>query len=447
MRASPFLTKDNTDYASDIDGEVPSNDSSRNYSTPTYNDAISRSLSGIRVCVQERIPEESPTKKTPSPKSNKLVPFFSPFSKPRLRESETVIGEDATNDQSSLVRRATLRRQHFRKFVVIEIFDGGHKLRHWQCAEAVREIHRRTGADDTSSGTLTYRDIRQVFNDSHQVPSIEVRRCCLVVCFPPVTAVLLVDRVFVLVIEDLRIDSLIRDLEHVSLLYSSPKRARISKKAFEIIALETLLSAAFEQLNQDIVQLESEFTRIRTKLQKRNPTSLDLENLHDIKAPIKVYADRVKAFDKAFDELTGSPISMARMELTKLSKNPDLYETAAPVSDPNSDLELLLEFFDQEIDLFTERVNKIQQSINDAERLISLRLSLMRNRLINLEMSATLISAGIALGTCLSGLFGMNLRSGFEQSYVMFIVISVIVAVVTAASGFLVIYVWNTIRT
>lgn len=52
---------------------------------------------------------------------------------------------------------------------------------------------------------------------------------------------------------------------------------------------------------------------------------------------------------------------------------------------------------------FKIRVRHLKGSIDDSERLLTLRLAVMRNSLIKSELAATLLGAGLAVGTSISG--------------------------------------------
>jgi len=191
---------------------------------------------------------------------------------------------------------------------------------------------------------------------------------------------------------------------------------------------------AFNQLNQSIRQLEDEFESVRAKILQGRPRSVDLNRLHIIKEAIKMYADQVKAFDVAFDGLLANPEEMRLMELTKnhLFQNKgktDLNKSVHP------DLEILLEYFDQEMDQFTTRVTQLRQAIGNSEKLIGLRASIVRNKLIYINGFATIITFGTALGTSLAGIFTMNLRSYLEESYTAFVIVACVILAVQVVFG------------
>eukprot|EP00922_Rhytidocystis_sp_ex-Travisia-forbesii_P035858 GHVS01053224.1.p1 GENE.GHVS01053224.1~~GHVS01053224.1.p1 ORF type:complete len:631 (+),score=100.73 GHVS01053224.1:157-2049(+) len=459
-------------------------------------------------------------------------------------------------------------RAHQRSFVVIEVFHGRHRIHEWQCGDLLKAIHKDVQVSAAAnSGLLTYRDCRQVFSDiARPIPSIEIRRHCVVVCLPPVMGFVLHNKVYLLFIEELRGDSLIQHLVELTKVHStaalgkamdqsaagqggdvqtpaksggtkdswresraeakkeatevptaeqqeeasSLERPRLSVDAggtkdelvdaggtnderpqihrtgdkfssvvaegwelaaadtttsqtfgsasegllctslypFEYGAIECLISASFDQLHIDISDVEHQLEVINTKVKKRlSPSALLLEDLHSVKNPIALYDDRVTAFDKVLNELLSNPGDMSRMALSRLNEELlDLPQTAIKAAVVDADLEIMLEYFDQEMDQFTERVGHMREIVSNTERLISLRLALMRNKLIYLELAATILATGIAVGTCVTGIFGMNLQSGMEESHTSFLVAAIAVSVISVASLFVVAYVMYSIR-
>jgi hypothetical protein len=58
----------------------------------------------------------------------------------------------------------------------------------------------------------------------------------------------------------------------------------------------------------------------------------------------------------------------------------------------------------------------IEYSIDSSERFVSARLASQRNGLLRLDVTFTVITAAISLGSFVTGLFGMNLGSGAREA-------------------------------
>eukprot|EP00914_Ancora_sagittata_P011701 GHVO01022643.1.p1 GENE.GHVO01022643.1~~GHVO01022643.1.p1 ORF type:complete len:531 (+),score=98.48 GHVO01022643.1:66-1658(+) len=93
--------------------------------------------------------------------------------------------------------------QHHRKFDVIEIRAGRLKRLSLQTPELLREVHyhnKTKNLEDTKSGSLKLRDLRQVCTSTtigSERASIEARRNCVLINMPPFTkCIVLHDRVY-----------------------------------------------------------------------------------------------------------------------------------------------------------------------------------------------------------------------------------------------------------
>eukprot|EP01054_Gregarina_sp_Poly1_P001198 Gregarina_sp_Poly_1__1197@NODE_1294_length_4466_cov_41_127074_g249_i2_p3_GENE_NODE_1294_length_4466_cov_41_127074_g249_i2NODE_1294_length_4466_cov_41_127074_g249_i2_p3_ORF_typecomplete_len213_score26_89CorA/PF01544_18/5e11Helo_like_N/PF17111_5/0_0012Helo_like_N/PF17111_5/2_4e03Cep57_MT_bd/PF06657_13/4_7e02Cep57_MT_bd/PF06657_13/1_3e03Cep57_MT_bd/PF06657_13/0_34Dynein_C/PF18199_1/0_047SesA/PF17107_5/0_1Nucleoporin_FG2/PF15967_5/0_2_NODE_1294_length_4466_cov_41_127074_g249_i212731911 len=192
--------------------------------------------------------------------------------------------------------------------------------------------------------------------------------------------------------------------------------------------LEICVSAALGYMHNELVDLELVLQKANKKLLRRNPSVQRLEDLHSLKAPVQACADRIESLSQEFKDLLSSPDDINHMELTKLFFRPEFYHEDYSSIQPNANLEILLEFFDQEIDQFNMRCKNLLRSIDNTERLITLRLGVTRNKLVYYELAGTLITVGLNFGSCMSGIFGMNLANGYEDSNSTFWLVTALIA-------------------
>eukprot|EP00921_Rhytidocystis_pertsovi_P016927 GHVQ01026662.1.p1 GENE.GHVQ01026662.1~~GHVQ01026662.1.p1 ORF type:complete len:762 (-),score=130.21 GHVQ01026662.1:756-3041(-) len=123
---------------------------------------------------------------------------------------------------------------------------------------------------------------------------------------------------------------------------------------FEFGALEAVIGAAFEHLSRDLCIVELDFRHvIKKSRQKKITSTVLLDQFHKIKEPIDMLAERVRAFGVVFEDLIDDEEYLKRMELTKYKEFPPLYEQTRQHEPLNADLEILLEYFDQEMDNVT----------------------------------------------------------------------------------------------
>eukprot|EP01057_Protomagalhaensia_wolfi_P001250 Protomagalhaensia_wolfi_Nauph_80__1249@NODE_1737_length_1370_cov_23_848986_g1352_i0_p1_GENE_NODE_1737_length_1370_cov_23_848986_g1352_i0NODE_1737_length_1370_cov_23_848986_g1352_i0_p1_ORF_typecomplete_len439_score70_72CorA/PF01544_18/5_3e12DUF2207/PF09972_9/0_044_NODE_1737_length_1370_cov_23_848986_g1352_i0401356 len=365
------------------------------------------------------------------------------------------------------------------KYVLIEVAAGQRQMVELTAAEIIKRArkHRLEGTNDSqvgllaketdvrgrSVGELTYRDIRQILSPASALvaPSIEVRKNCILLCIVPITAILFHDRCALLVSEELDMDSVLIKLEEITGVYAAkhdssqqywtgfgrrPRRSpetqsplqqkmksvmlfgddednasaftqsvsetpRFISFPLEFAMIELCVAAALSHINAQISGIERMLESANKHLLKKNPTVTRFEELHFLKGPSQALVDRIMSLSKSFKDLLSSPEDLNNMELTKLYYRQDLYN-----DDANPNLEILLEFFEQEIDQLLVRIKSVTRSIDNAERLVNLRLSVTRNRLIFYELSAALLVVGLNFGSCISGIFGMNLLNEYEES-------------------------------
>uniref|UniRef100_A0A0K6S9Y8 Magnesium transporter n=1 Tax=Chromera velia CCMP2878 TaxID=1169474 RepID=A0A0K6S9Y8_9ALVE len=105
-----------------------------------------------------------------------------------------------------------------------------------------------------------------------------------------------------------------------------------------------------------------------------------------------------------------------------------------PFQQPDPDLEILLEFFDQEVDELKERLRRIEQSIVHTEQLITLKLAVVRNRVVTADLVMSIVMTGLSAGAVASGIFGMNLENAYEESHSAFTTVSGLILFIFLAS-------------
>ncbi|CEL95897.1 unnamed protein product [Vitrella brassicaformis CCMP3155] len=107
---------------------------------------------------------------------------------------------------------------------------------------------------------------------------------------------------------------------------------------------------------------------------------------------------------------------------------------AAPVSPENhfeheeagdepystEDVELLLECYMQEVELLDHNISLLDETLDDVLQLMNLHLATVRNKVLKLDLGLNAVGVVVGFGACVGGLFGMNLRSGLEDSFTAF---------------------------
>ncbi|KAH0485656.1 MAG: hypothetical protein KVP17_000784 [Porospora cf. gigantea B] len=307
-------------------------------------------------------------------------------------------------------------------------------------------------ANDAGDASLA--DLRALLLDVDPVPHVFARKQGIVVCLPPVRAIVLVDRLLLLIKEPIQeIDSFVVELTTLSHKFSclhqffdalnsgSDDRSweydllrlirgcQFSITGFEACCLEILLEKGFQDILFELEQLEAEFVEELTLY--RNRSLFDTEKSQRL----QIYENCVKRFEarlaymrQAFDEILWSHCKLRNYNLLEaafrrlLVQDPrpqisdELREAIAAlvssiVSDPNrtgTRLDEFLTFFDSLLDGFSKRVREM---LNNLDRIVT---TTVRSRakgrealaLIDLIAGLVLLTAGMS--SYVSGIFGMN---------------------------------------
>lgn len=254
------------------------------------------------------------------------------------------------------------------KILMMEVFDGKYQrieVNPAQVMARIREHHYGVKSPKFKPksviGDVTFRDVRQILTDGRPSPSIEVRKNCILVCLPPVIAIILHDRALFVVTDELDTDSLLLRLEDITGTYAkritetkqylipvdtipaaqwprtqeTNSESNLSEPRFvslplEFAILEVLLSTAFEKLQDELGKMEEALNRVERRVTTNSPSATRLEVLHEIKNPCQLYADTVNSLAAAFRLLLSNTQDLNGMELTKFYYRPELYHEIDP---------------------------------------------------------------------------------------------------------------------
>lgn len=86
---------------------------------------------------------------------------------------------------------------------------------------------------------------------------------------------------------------------------------------------------------------------------------------------------------------------------------------------------MLLEAYFMHIDNTYNRLQTLNEYIQDTEDLVNLKLDQHRNQLIGIDLILTAFTSSVAIMTAVAGFFGMNLNSGLQEAPVLFNLVSV----------------------
>jgi len=183
---------------------------------------------------------------------------------------------------------------------------------------------------------------------------------------------------------------------------------------FEFVALEAMLAAMRDTITKQLAALESKSRHALTKLrqnvltQGRETLFLASEELHEVEL-------RVSAIEKALGEVLDSDDDMACMYLTRLFQCPSAFDSP-DFAMYHEEAELLLESYLQDVRAIGARAERLRFEITSTEKLVNLELDAVRNRLLQVDLALETMTMTIGFGAMVAGLYGMNLKSGYEES-------------------------------
>eukprot|EP00879_Flechtneria_rotunda_P012502 GHRR01013054.1.p1 GENE.GHRR01013054.1~~GHRR01013054.1.p1 ORF type:complete len:112 (+),score=18.59 GHRR01013054.1:114-449(+) len=96
---------------------------------------------------------------------------------------------------------------------------------------------------------------------------------------------------------------------------------------------------------------------------------------------------------------------------------------------------MLLEAYFMHVDNTYNRLQTLNEYIQDTEDLVNLKLDQHRNQLIGIDLILTSLTCSLAMMTAVAGFFGMNLNSGVQEEPVIFQLVT-LVSVVGALTLF-----------
>ncbi|KAK0717106.1 mitochondrial inner membrane magnesium transporter mrs2 [Lasiosphaeria miniovina] len=178
---------------------------------------------------------------------------------------------------------------------------------------------------------------------------------------------------------------------------------------YEFRALEAVLTSV-------TTELEAEFGTVR------DPILLVLSELEDVidreklrsllylSKRVSTFEQKAKLVRDAIEELLEADDDLAAMYLTE--KTHDLFRG----EDDHTEIELLLESYNKICDEVVQEASNLVSSIRNTEEIIRAILDANRNSLMLLDLKFSVGTLGLAMGTFLAGLYGMNVENFIEET-------------------------------
>lgn len=223
-----------------------------------------------------------------------------------------------------------------------------------------------------------------------------------------------------------------------------PQRAT-EDTPFELRVLETALDVVCSRLLEIVVELEKAGEPVLRSPTAHTVTTLLLDKMRRLKNRLNRVKTRVERLREILEKLLADDADMKQMSLTARQQadlqraslhRPSMESPFERVSmkqaDPEDDdpsvaqVQGILEPWMFHVDNTCNKVNTMNEFIDDLEEFIDLEINNFRNNLISTRMGVNAATGATALIFSFCNLFGMNLNYKFEGSYLGFVLVSVL---------------------
>ncbi|KAK1758446.1 hypothetical protein QBC47DRAFT_339320 [Echria macrotheca] len=178
---------------------------------------------------------------------------------------------------------------------------------------------------------------------------------------------------------------------------------------YEFRALEAVLMSVTSELEADFEAVRDPVLRVLSDLED----DIDREKLRlllVLSKRVSTFELKAKLVRDAIEELLEADDDLSSMYLTE--KTHDLYRG----EDDHTEVELLLESYNKICDEVVQEASNLVSSIRNTEEIIRAILDANRNALMLLDLKFSVGTLGLAMGTFLAGLYGMNLENFIEDT-------------------------------
>ncbi|KJZ75792.1 Mitochondrial inner membrane magnesium transporter mrs2 [Hirsutella minnesotensis 3608] len=178
---------------------------------------------------------------------------------------------------------------------------------------------------------------------------------------------------------------------------------------YEFRALEAVLSSVTSEMEADFEAVREPVMHILSELED----DIDRDKLRGLlilSKRVSTFEQKAKLVRDAIEELLEADDDLAAMYLTE--KRHDLYRG----TDDHTEIEMLLESYHKLTDEIVQEAGNLVSGIRNTEEIVRAILDANRNALMLLDLKFSVGTLGLAMGTFLAGLYGMNLENFIEET-------------------------------
>ncbi|KAL1882072.1 hypothetical protein VTK73DRAFT_2481 [Phialemonium thermophilum] len=254
---------------------------------------------------------------------------------------------------------------------------------------------------------LLPRDLRKI--DSSNLPHILVRPSAILLNLLHLRVLIKADRVLLFDVYGSRTSypqsAFMYDLQGKLQQKQSPSAGGLP---YEFRALEAVLTSVTTELEAEFETVQAPVIRILSELED----DIDRDKLRILlvlSKKVSTFEQKAKLVRDAIEELLEADDDLSAMYLTE--KAHDIYRA----DDDHTEIEMLLESYHKICDEVAQEAGNLVTSIRNTEEIVRAILDSNRNSLMLLDLKFSIGTLGLAMGTFLAGLYGMNLENFIEE--------------------------------
>ncbi|OHF03435.1 CorA-like Mg2+ transporter [Colletotrichum orchidophilum] len=256
---------------------------------------------------------------------------------------------------------------------------------------------------------LLPRDLRKI--DSSNLPHIFVRQSAILLNLLHLKVLIKKDRVLLFDVYGSKTSypqsAFMYDLQ--GKLKQKNVQGGVGGLPYEFRALEAVLTSVTSELEADFESVRDPVIRVLSELE-HDIDRHKLRVLLILSKRVSTFEQKAKLVRDAIEELLEADDDLAAMYLTE--KAHDLYRGV----DDHTEVELLLESYNKLCDEIVQEAQNLVSGIRNTEEIIRAILDANRNALMLLDLRFSVGTLGLAMGTFLAGLYGMNLENFIEET-------------------------------
>ena len=260
---------------------------------------------------------------------------------------------------------------------------------------------------------LMPRDLRKI--DSSVLPHILVRPSSILINLLHLRVLIQCDRVLVF-------DAFGSTDSYTQSLFMYDLEGKLRQKAdakngnylpYEFRALEAVLISVTQGLESEFEGVREPVVRVLRELEE----DIDREKLRYLlihSKKLATFEQKARLVRDAINDLLEADDDLAAMYLTEHKQGKKRRD------DDHQEVEMLLEAYHKVCDEIVEVSGNLISNIRNTEEVIRAILDANRNQLMLLEIKFSIGTLGLAAGTLIAGLYGMNLKNFVEESDIAF---------------------------